>query len=41
MEKNLETEYTYIYIYIYIYMMNSFYVHLKHCKSTILQLKKH
>ena len=30
-----------IYIHIYIYIkLNHFAVHLKHCKSTILQLKK-
>ena len=43
MEKNLQKKKIYIYIYMYIYL-NHFDVHLKltqHCKSTILQLKKH
>ena len=39
--KDYEKEFTYIYKYIYIYVcvLNHFAVHLKHCKSTIPQLK--
>ena len=45
MKKNIPTHthihiYTYICIYIYIYIIQSFFEHLKHCKTTMLQFKK-